>query len=230
MHRTGERTPAPAVRPPRESRPAGQRPSLAVRAYRVLRDEGWRTFGLKLASTLGYRRMLVLAASTQTPLSAPPAIPGLTCALLEPADVDAYLAFRPEASRDELLERWREGGQCCVARVGDRVVAAAWSRRAQGGVAWIDYELALAPDEIYLHDAYTDEAWRGRGIAHVLCVWQLAHLRDQGFRRALRATVVENAAALRAHGKSGFRPIALITHVRLGPWRRTVRRSAGGPS
>jgi GNAT superfamily N-acetyltransferase len=201
-----------------------------VRAYRVLRDEGWRTFGLKLASALGYRRMLVLAASTQPPRSAPAAIPGLTCALLEAGDVDAYLALRPDASRDELLERWREGGQCCVARLGDRVVAAAWSRPGQGAGAWIDYEFTLAPDEIYLHDAYTDEAWRGRGIAHVLCVWQLAHLRGQGFRRALRATVVENAAALRAHGKSGFRPIAAITHVRLGPWRRTVRRDVVEPS
>jgi GNAT superfamily N-acetyltransferase len=188
----------------------------------VLRDEGWRSFGLKAASTLGYRQMLLLATLTDAPRAA--SLSPLQCGVLDAEELDTYLAFRPDTSRDELLARWRDGAACCVARAGDTLIAAAWSRPGRADVAWIGYTCPLASDETYLHDAYTRAEWRGRGVAPALCAWQLAHLARAGFRRALRATVIENTAALRAHAKSGFRPIAEITQVRLGPWRRTVRR------
>jgi L-amino acid N-acyltransferase YncA len=56
----------------------------------------------------------------------------------------------------------------------------------------------------------------------------LRRFRDEGCPRALRGTLPENLAALRAHAKAGFQTYALMGRIKIGPWRHdflTVRAS-----
>lgn len=199
--------------------------NVARRALIVLRDEGLASFGFKAASALGYRRLLLLERSL---MGAPPQLAcglALGIELLAPGDADDYLRFRPGAARERVLDRLRSGQVCFVARHEGSVVSACW---ATTEAAWSDYLACVIPveaGEVFMFDAFTHPAYRGRGIAPALCAQQLNHYCQAGLGRATRAVLPENAPALRAHAKAGFRPYAMIGMLRVGPWRRRF----GGP-
>lgn len=194
------------------------------RALEVLREEGVASFGLKVASALGYRRLILLECSLVPAL--PQLAPGfpLQFGRLKPSELDDHLAFRPDLSAEGIQDRLRSAQDCFVARHEGRIVSACWAATRSVRIAFLDLELHVAADEVYLFDAFTDPAYRRQGIAVALCLHQLAHYRAQGKRRAIRGTVPENTPALRAHAKSGFRPCALIRMLRLGPWQWTARQ------
>ena len=105
-----------------------------------------------------------------------------------------------------------------------RIVSACWSIASSYRTSYLECEMPAVDGGAYLADAWTDERYRGHSLAHVLCLGQLRELRARGFRIALRGTAPENRSALRAHRKSGFRPVALLGRLRVGPWRRYFRR------
>ncbi len=194
------------------------------RAWSVLRDEGLRSFSLKLASELGYRRLLLLERSLAQPI--PDHTPRLPVAfdVLPRSAADAYAAFRPHAAGHGIVDRWDAGHLCFVARDGDRIVSACWVAMRN---AWTDYlgcGVDLTPGDAYLFDAFTLPAYRGHGIALALCMQQLRHLAQAGRRRAIRATVPENAPAVAMHTRAGFRPAGTIVRLRIGPWQKILRR------
>jgi GNAT superfamily N-acetyltransferase len=197
-------------------------PAMA-RAWAALRDEGPRIFGLKLASELGYRKVLVLGRSLSEAIPAIESRLPLRVELLPAAAVDDYLAFRPNARRDRILSRWDAGDLCFVARYEGRIVACGWGATA----AWTDYlqcAIELAPGDAYLFDGYTLPDWRGRGVFQTLGAEQLRALQRAGHRRAIRATAVQNTVALHTHSRGGFRPIGSLVRYRLGPWQWIIRR------
>jgi ribosomal protein S18 acetylase RimI-like enzyme len=199
--------------------------NLARRALAVLRDEGFASFGFKVASTLGYRRLMLL----ERPLEGTP--PRLACGLalgielLAPRDVDDYLAFRPESARERILDRLRAGQACFVARHEGSVVSACWATTQPAWSEYLACEIAVAAGEVFMFDAFTQSEYRGRGIAPALCAQQLIHYAQAGLCRATRAVLPENVPAWRAHAKAGFRPYAVIRTLRIGPWQRRF----GGP-
>jgi len=196
-----------------------------TRAWAALREGGPRIFWLKLASELGYRRLLVLERSLEQPVAADvPTVP-VRIEVLSSGGVDDYLTLRPEARREQVQQRWDVGHLCFAARHEGRLVACCWAALAG---AWSDYlrcAVELAPGEAYLFDAYTLPAWRGRGIAHAVCMQQLSYLRQAGRRRVIRMTAAENTVALQVHAKAGFRPAGAIVSLGIGPRRRIFRRS-----
>lgn len=184
-------------------------------------------FCFKVASALGYRRLILLERSLVQALPSPePRLP-LQFGTLQPSELDDYLAFRPGLSREPMLDRLRSQ-DCFVARHEERVVSACWAVTRSAPIAFLGLALPIGADEVYFFDAFTAPAYRRQGAAKALCLHQLAHFRGQGMRRAIRATLPENEVALRAHAKSGFRPYALIRRMRLGPWQWTAQRSWHG--
>jgi GNAT superfamily N-acetyltransferase len=201
---------------------------VARRALSVLRDEGLGSFWFKSLSVLGYRRLVLLERDLTSP--EPQVATGLALgiAMLEPGEVDDYFAFRPEAPRELVLDRLRRAQTCFVARREGRIVSACWSSTEAAWSEFLRCEIAVAAGDVYLFDAFTLPACRGQGAAPALCMQQLRHFRRLGMHRAIRATLPENAAALRAHAKTGFRPYALLRTLRVGPWQATFRRPRPG--
>ncbi len=199
--------------------------NLVERAAQVWRSEGPVSFWFKLASELGYRRMLILERSLEEPIPAPSAKLPLSIVLLQDQGWETYVALRPETEPALLDARRRRGEFCFVASLDNRAVASAWVAIGRGWTSYLDATVELAPDEGYLFDAYTLPSLRGQGIAAQLCLHQLHWLRERGLRRAIRATLPENGPALRAHAKSGFRPVGVMGRVKLGPWCYYYRRA-----
>ncbi len=194
------------------------------RAIVVLRSEGFKSFWFKLLGELGYRRLLLLERTLAQPISDfTPALP-LRIDTLKEKEVEDYLAFRPETGRGRVVEALRSGQMCFVARHKSRIVSAGWIASRRAWIGYLGCELELAAGDAYLSDAFTLEAYRGQGIAPALCLQQLRYLRQAGYGRAIRGTVPENKSAMHAHAKSGFRPVAVLGTLRIGPWRRCFRR------
>ena len=209
------------MRTMRTATEAARRSGPVARALAVLRDEGFPVFWFKLLSALGvYRRLFILARPLAEPIGEfVPEVP-VVVGMLTRAEVDAYVALRPEAESAAIVGRFDSGCLCFVARHEGRAVGACWIATGRAYSAHLACDLPLSAGDAYLFDAYTLPAYRGRGVAPALCAHQLRYCRDAGWRRAIRATSPENRAALRAHAKSGFRAAAVIGRVMIGSWRR----------
>jgi ribosomal protein S18 acetylase RimI-like enzyme len=199
---------------------------VVTRAIEVLRREGVRVFWIRLMAGLGvYRRIVLLERALDAPLPEPaPALP-LEIRLLDESEVNDYLELRPDVDRSAVVTRLRAGQMCFVARHQGRVVSACWATSRSARTEFLACDLHFGEGEAYLFDAYTEARHRGQGLAPALCLHQLLYLQQAGFRRALRGTFDANTAALRAHAKSGFRPVGTLCRVKLGPWQRHYRRS-----
>ena len=198
------------------------------RALASLRHEGVRTFAWKVASVLGYRRLVRLERMLDEPIpEATPTLP-VKAELLGADQIGDYVAARPEANRDEIANRLASGRRCFVLRHQGRIASVCWATTMSCPSPYLRRDVILAVGDVYFTDAWTDPALRGRALAHALCLEQLRHFRDLGFRRALRGTVPENPSALRAHAKSGFRPTALLVSLRIGRWQRDFDRAWTG--
>lgn len=204
------------------SYPAG---NVVARAIKVLRDEGPRIFWIKLVAGLGFYRRLVLQERLldhAVPDFAP--VLPVRIELLKESEVDDYLALRPDATRALVVDRLRAGQLCFVARHEGRVVSSCWATARRAWTEFLACEIDLTAGDVYLFDAFTEPRHRGQGVAPALCLQQLRHLQQSDYRRAIRATAVENRSALRAHAKSSFRPTGTLVRLKIGPWQRFLRR------
>lgn len=198
------------------------------RALASLTHERPRTFLMKLLAELGYRRVVLLVRPLDEPIPEGPPHPDVTFSLLGEHRIDEYAAYRG-ADRDVIAGLLARGVECHLLECDGRIVSSCW---AWIGPHWSEYLGSATPTEdgdVYLSDAWTDPAYRGRAYAHVLCLHQLRQYHARGLRRAMRATVPENYSALKLHAKSGFRPLGVSATMRLGPWRRSFRRDWRGP-
>lgn len=111
---------------------------------------------------------------------------------------------------DTLLPSNADSG-CVVGMDGGRQVYHAWYIRGDGR------RLHGIPDDwtpggrvLFLHDGYTEPAFRGRGIHSAATRWMLARERGTDVTHAVCVVHADNAAAHRAVRKLGFRPLGRI--------------------
>ena len=192
---------------------------LPARAWRTLCEEGLRGLWFRSLAVLGYRRLYLLRRPLSEPIPDCAAAVPVTIEWLTAEDVAAYRAFRTRGHGDDPARRLSEGDRCLVARHDGRIVGAMWGSNTRARSDYLGRNLPLAAGEAFQFNAYTTPAMRGMGIAPALSVAWLRHLRDAGCPAVLRLTLPENAAALRAHAKAGYRTAAIVRSLRLGPWR-----------
>ena len=190
-----------------------------ARVWRTLREEGLRGLWFRSLAVLGYRRLYLLRRPLSEPIPDCAAAVPVTIEWLTVEDVDAYGAFREGPHGDDPARRLAEGDRCLVAWHDGGIVGAMWGSTTRARSDYLGRDLPLAAAEAIQFNAYTTPAARGMGIATALSVAWLRHLRDAGCSAALRLTLPENAAALRAHAKAGYRITAIVRSLRLGPWR-----------
>lgn len=190
--------------------------------------KGLRDLAIRaLSAARMYRRLDVLALRLADAPGETTAAVGVQ--VLEPAALDEYLRFRPDADPALLRARFAAGARCFVARREGRIVHAGWAA-ARGG--WIDYlgcELPLDPGDVLQFDSFTAPAERGQGFARTRITVMARMMRAEGHQRLLALVWPENTAGFRPLTALGYRPVGRIAVFRLGPWRqvraRGVRRT-----
>jgi GNAT superfamily N-acetyltransferase len=204
--------------------------SRIARAWETLRREGVRSFWFKLVDVLGYRRLFLLRRSLDEPLSHVNCQLPIRMEWLRPEGFGDYHAMRPATDPEELARRLESDQRCLLARHNDRLVGAMWVVSRSAPIAYLECELPMSNTVVYLCEAYTDPKFRGQGVAPALSDEVLRRCREEGSQLAIRATLPENRAALRAHAKNGFEVYALMSRLRLGPWRRHWTKELSGRS
>ena len=198
--------------------------SVLRRAREVLRDDGLRALWFKVLGETVYRRVSLV----RLPIDPPPPLTESTVdtsfGFVGPDEIDALTRLRPDVARKEVERRLARGDRCWAARRNGDIVSTRW---VASGSAWIEYlgvEVPLRPDEVFLYETYTAPAYRGLGLSPAAGTRLTRALRAEGWMSILGGVVPENAAALRAASKTGYREVGSVGVVRLGPRRRALRR------
>jgi hypothetical protein len=199
-------------------------PARARRAAKTLREQGARSFALKLLSWARIYRRLLLCAIYAPPTEMKADIP-VEVSLLEEGEVDEYLAADSEADPATVQRRLGEGQRCFVGRWDGRIVGSAWTALGHVWIDYLQYDLPLEPDEFFVYDIRTFPEFRGHNVSHTVGAWLGKYMTDLGFiRRGLALFFSENIPSLEMISAAGFEPVALVGYLRLGPIRRDFRR------
>ena len=194
------------------------------RAVQVLRTEGVASLWFRVLGETVYRRMVLMERLLAEPVS--PVTPGLrvTIGLLDEAEAGEYCDFRPGADLLDVRRRLGAGQWCFVARHEGRIVQAGWAVARRARIDYLDREIDLAPDEVYIYGSYTAPDSRGRNLAPAQRTEAVRFLRDAGYRRLVAAVFPENKAGFRPLEKIGCRRFGVMGYVKVGRWRRDFCR------
>jgi len=141
-------------------------------------------------------------------------------AQLGPAQIDEYLAFRPDQSRAEVEHRFALGHRCWVVRLGGRIVGGAWQGWNLVPLEYLECDLHLAPDTVYHYDDFVRPEYRRQrvlgGLRHAS-----APTREEmpAPPRAVSIVLPENMPAFQRFGRWRSAFAAEIHQLRLGPLR-----------
>ena len=165
---------------------------------------------IRVATLCLYERKL------DAPISPGPLPPGAELSVSDsPAAAGGVGPWHREAER-----RMREGQVCAVVRHGSEVIAYCWLTDQPEWVAEIGRLVVPRPHEVYLYDAFTAPAWRGRGLFQAMLMRLLAYARAQGRRRALIFVLNRNRASRRAIERTGFELFQAVSRVKVWGLKR----------
>lgn len=218
--KTGARPPgAPSTcRPQTQQRWTSSK--ILQRTAEVLRDEGIKSLWFKVLGETVYRRVALMERRVDEPIAEmTPSVP-LTVNLLTEAEVDEYLAFRPEANSAEIRRRLQSKHWCFVARHEGRMVYVCWAATHRIRIDYLAREIQLATDEVYVYETFIASEFRGRNVAAVPYTQMLRYFRDAGYQRVVTVIVPENTPALRLAQKVGVRQFGIMGYMKFGLWRR----------
>jgi len=171
-----------------------------------------------LAISRIYRRLIVLerSLSVATPISI---ATSFRVAPLEDTEVGAYLALRRDQNAATIHRRLAQGHGCFVVWHQGEIVHAAWTATGRVRIEYLSRDLVLHTGEVFVFDAYTGTAFRGRGASPLRALVQGNHLRAQGYDRVITMVSPENTVGFRPLEKVGTKPVGVIGYVGIGPWR-----------
>lgn len=185
------------------------------RCWTTWRQQGLGRLWLKILGETVYRRLWLLALDLdQPPVRISPGT-DVTLRMLDGVDGDAdlYTAFRNDTSARDFCRRIDNGGKCCVAMQGGRVVSATWAYVRRGPLPYLGAYLEAESSEVVLNDSYTLPAFRGRNVSPAVTIEIARYYRDQGFRLILSSVLPENGASLRVRQKTQFRICGRVGYV-----------------
>lgn len=195
-------------------------PTFADRVAQAYAGSGARGLWFGALGRVAYRRLLVLERRLDDDRAEPRQPGGGALRVVELHDAHAYRRLRPDQPVEEFARRRAAGALCFAAVDGDRVVGATWAQRGGGWCAYLEREIGLPDDEVYLFDTLVDACRRGARIAPAIALAQVDALRARGVVRLVATVLPENRASLRARARSGFRICGRMGWVGVGRWRR----------
>lgn len=193
--------------------------TISRRAIAVIREDGIAALWFKILGETIYRRVFIIERFSDEPLEQVAARVPLEFGFLDETQIDDYVCLRPDANRAEILRRLREGQWCITARSNGQLVYAGWSTAGRARIDYLGREIQLAPDEIYIFEAFTAPEFRGVNIPSAVSQFRLRYFGNLGYRRFVAVVVPENWRALRSFRKAGYRVCGTMGFVRIGAWR-----------
>ncbi|MCX7887542.1 MAG: hypothetical protein N3B01_09870 [Verrucomicrobiae bacterium] len=171
------------------------------------------------AVTTFYRRLFFVVRAFDRPIPKLHSQLPIEMRLLSEKDLHAYLVLRPDQKPEQIRDRLRLGHQCHVSWHQGEIVDAAWCATGLGPVPYLGRQLVLAPNEVFIFDAYTAPKHRGHNLfmAKFTRIFRLT--RDAGYARNSGVVAVENRTSMTVLRRLGCEAIGLYSSVGIGRCR-----------
>lgn len=114
---------------------------------------------------------------------------------------------------DNAIKLIREGHSFFLSRENGRIFCFTWHER-KANIAWLNMELCLPDDTIYLTMAYTPSEFRGREYAKKIRNELFNRLKKEGIRHIIGNVDPVDTVALNIYDNLGFRQYQLIRYNR----------------
>ncbi len=195
------------------------------RAWEVLRREGPRSFFFKVLGETVYRRLLVI----EREIGHPPVVDRcripVSYECLDSGALAEYGRFRPDADLENIRRRLEGGQECFVARHEGAIIHACWTATRYARIDYLDCEVALTPEAVYVYEVFTAPEFRGQAVSSGRSAHMERVLERQGAKRLVAAVWPENRAASRSRSKAGYSTTGKIGYWRLRHRKRFFHRS-----
>ncbi len=113
--------------------------------------------------------------------------------------------YKKKGIRETILQRFRRGSKCFVAKIGTDIVHYNWIFfNQEESVPGTGRLIFLKEDEAFCNDAFTPDAWRGKGIHLAVNNQMLLFLQRSGFRRAYTVVGAHNKSSQKALHRIGW--------------------------
>lgn len=192
-------------------RESGLREGQLTRLISIWRSEGPQAVWFRVLGVLGYRRMLLLECPLTSPIEVPTRPPNYEFALVDRSAIPALRTLRSDLSASELESRFANDDVCLVARFNGQIVSASWASKRKAWIPYVDCDLDICDDEVWLCDAWTNPEHRSAGLVHFLATDLLRRFHEQGYRRALSAILPER----KLWSETGFRSYGILSSMRI---------------
>lgn len=133
---------------------------------------------------------------------------------LEAGEAEALRGYCGASIFDsQAVERFQRGAVLWIVKIDGSVAGMMWT--IKGGTVRPHY-MVLADSDVHLFNIEIFENYRGRGIMPKFAGQVLLELKKDGLVRAFAETNAANTGAVRAFGKTPFKPLAEARLVRVG--------------
>jgi RimJ/RimL family protein N-acetyltransferase len=142
-------------------------------------------------------------------------------------DADAWRAQRNTdhiTDRRLFQSRLERGEQFWTAQLDQKIVSYCWATHAPVEIGEVRRVIAPRRGEIYLYDAFTFPAYRGKNLYPAILHCILTHSRQQELQRALIFVLDDNVASIRGVQKAGFCEFQRVTYCNLLGLSRYIYR------
>lgn len=180
-----------------------------------------------LSFTGVYRRLVLLERSLEQPLPEIPVPGSMRVTMLAASEIEAYMAFRPDQDASEIRRRLDQDHRCFAVWHEQRIIHAAWAATGRARIEYLSRDLALAPDEVYVYEAFTAPGFRGRNASPIRALALGEHFRSRGYRRIVTAVRPENTVGFRPLEKVGTLRVGVVGYVGVGRLRWHFCRRRG---
>lgn len=190
------------------------------RALTILRTQGPVSLGYKILGELGCRRLYLYRDRLTETLSLPDTEADLDVGLLSADEADEHAALVPEISRDEVLQRLRDGHVCTTGRLDGELVAITWTAAERAWVEYLGIHIRLPERTVYGYQTYVRREHRRKGASIDLIRKRRRQLVELGYEIEVAGTMPENSPALRFQAALQREEIGVLRALGFGAFRK----------
>lgn len=172
------------------------------------------------ALSLYTRCFVVLNAVPRRQEEVTPRIP-LDIGMLQPEEVDEYLAFRPDQTRTDIESRLARNHEAFVARHAGYIVGCTWWCTGRCRLGFIHRDIVVPNDVAYAYDSFVLPAHRGQRVEEAITPYRRARTAELGFKWTVWVMWPQNASQRQGlRRRRLFNVVGVIGSWGVGPWQR----------